>query len=188
MCHSTENIDREVVQPAYEHRRLCHSIENIDREVVQAEYEHRRLCVTVLKTLTGRWCSLSTSTGGCVTGLRTLTGRWCGLKTGSCVTVLQMREVDGARQYLVQFDDGRDDEWVEESNLSEEVVKDWSAGLELAEAISVLDYEQRGTARKFLLRWRDGRPVSGGRGGGGGTLDRGGSNQLGSAPGGTQRF
>lgn len=42
--------------------------------------------------------------------------------------------------------------WVDEKYVSQEVVEDFEAGLEYAQAEAVLDCRQRGTMRKYLVR------------------------------------
>lgn len=64
------------------------------------------------------------------------------------------------RQFLVAFGDGRDDEWVDEDNVSPDIVDDWEAGLEYASVTRVVDIVQVGTERRFKVEWGDGYPTS----------------------------
>lgn len=76
-------------------------------------------------------------------------------------SILESRvEPDGSKTYLVQFNDGRDDEWLPASMISQEVVDDFEAGLECVEAAEVLDVVQVNLDRKFKIRWKDDYPDS----------------------------
>jgi signal recognition particle protein len=63
----------------------------------------------------------------------------------------------GSREFLVTWPDGRDDSWVPQSDLAQDVVDDFDAGLEYAPAASLLRERRRGDAREFLVAWADGR-------------------------------
>eukprot|EP00798_Chlamydomonas_sp_ICE-L_P014313 gene14313-20296_t len=67
---------------------------------------------------------------------------------------------DGNREFLVQFEDGRDDEWVEERNIAPDVLEDFDTGLEYAKAEAVVDIVQVRTERRFKVKWSDGYPTS----------------------------
>lgn len=64
------------------------------------------------------------------------------------------------REFLVQYADGRADEWVPDNFIAPDVLEDWEKKLEYAEAETLLDMRQNGTERSFLVKWADGRPVS----------------------------
>ncbi|MEW5297785.1 MAG: hypothetical protein WDW36_000969 [Sanguina aurantia] len=64
------------------------------------------------------------------------------------------------RQFLVAFGDGQPDEWVNECNVASDIISDYEAGLEYAEAESVIDVAQVGTERRFKVRWADDYPPS----------------------------
>lgn len=61
-------------------------------------------------------------------------------------------------EWLIKFSDEEEPVWVDEKYVSQEVVEDFEAGLEYAQAEAVLDCRQRGTMRKYLVRWQDGYP------------------------------
>ncbi|KAL4422282.1 hypothetical protein ABPG75_008479 [Micractinium tetrahymenae] len=61
-------------------------------------------------------------------------------------------------EWLIKFPDEDEPVWVEERYVSREVVEDYEAGLEYAQAEAVLDCRQRGTMRNYLVRWQDGYP------------------------------
>lgn len=67
---------------------------------------------------------------------------------------------EGQQQYLVQYSDGRDDEWLPASCLAADVVEDYELGLEYTTALEVLDVVQIGMDRKFKIRWSDDYPES----------------------------
>lgn len=73
---------------------------------------------------------------------------------------VRTREEDGLREFLVQFPDGADDEWVEEKDMAPSVVEDYDNGLEYAVAREVVDVVQVGTERRFKVNWSDDYPVS----------------------------
>lgn len=73
---------------------------------------------------------------------------------------VRKRGEDGPREFLVQFTDGRDDEWVAEQDMAADVLEDYDAGLEYATAQEVLDVVQVGTERRFKVSWGDSYPAS----------------------------
>jgi hypothetical protein len=83
------------------------------------------------------------------------------MPTWAQILNVRMREEDGLREFLVQFPDGADDEWVEEKDMAPSVVEDYDNGLEYAVAREVVDVVQVGTERRFKVNWSDGYPVSG---------------------------
>lgn len=56
--------------------------------------------------------------------------------------------------------DDTPDEWVHESLIASDLVEDWSAGLERAPVAALLDVQQWGTSREYLVQWADVSPVS----------------------------
>lgn len=63
------------------------------------------------------------------------------------------------KEYLVLFPDDADTpHWVHEKYMSQEVVEDFLSGLEYAEAEAIVDVRNRGDAKTYLVRWRDGYP------------------------------
>jgi signal recognition particle 43 kDa protein len=64
------------------------------------------------------------------------------------------------REFLVQFPDEAEPVWVPEKYMSQEVMEDFDAGLEYAEAQSVVGVRNRGDSRTYLVRWGDGYPDS----------------------------
>lgn len=64
------------------------------------------------------------------------------------------------REFLVQFADGRDDEWISEQDMAPDVIEDFDAGLEYSAARSILDVVQLGTERRFKVSWGDEYPSS----------------------------
>ncbi|KAL4852722.1 Signal recognition particle protein [Chlorella vulgaris] len=61
-------------------------------------------------------------------------------------------------EWLVKFADEDEPVWVDARYVSSEVVDDFEQGLEYADAECVLEMRQRGTMRKYLVRWGDGYP------------------------------
>eukprot|EP00195_Chlamydomonas_chlamydogama_P011127 CAMPEP_0202893062 /NCGR_PEP_ID=MMETSP1392-20130828/2704_1 /ASSEMBLY_ACC=CAM_ASM_000868 /TAXON_ID=225041 /ORGANISM="Chlamydomonas chlamydogama, Strain SAG 11-48b" /LENGTH=406 /DNA_ID=CAMNT_0049577247 /DNA_START=235 /DNA_END=1455 /DNA_ORIENTATION=- len=72
----------------------------------------------------------------------------------------ERKTAEGQRELLVAFEDGRDDAWVSESDVSADVLEDYTVGLEYARAESIVDVVQVGTARRFKIKWADDYPVS----------------------------
>lgn len=64
------------------------------------------------------------------------------------------------RQFLVAFADGRDDEWVDEANMSAEVIEDWEGGIEYGRAEEVLDVVQVGAGWMVLVLDRSQLPIT----------------------------
>lgn len=56
--------------------------------------------------------------------------------------------------------DDTPDEWVHESLIAPDLAEDWARGLERAPVAALLDVQQWGTAREYLVQWADGSPVS----------------------------
>lgn len=67
---------------------------------------------------------------------------------------------DDAKEYLIQFADEQEPVWVAAKYVSEEVIEDFQAGLEYAEADEILDVRNRGDSRTYLIKWRDDYPSS----------------------------
>lgn len=69
------------------------------------------------------------------------------------------------------------DEWLPEASVAQDLLDDWAAGLERAPVAALLDVQQWGTSREYLVQWADGSPVSGQqlRNGGGGAASMRGS-------------
>jgi hypothetical protein len=61
--------------------------------------------------------------------------------------------------------DDAPDEWVAEAMLAPDLLEDWAAGLERAPVTALLDVQQWGTSREYLVQWADGSKVCGDRGG-----------------------
>lgn len=61
-------------------------------------------------------------------------------------------------EWLVKFGDDEEPIWVDAKYVSQEVVDDFESGLEYAQAAEVVDCRQRGTMRKYLVRWQDDYP------------------------------
>lgn len=74
------------------------------------------------------------------------------------VAVLDARVGDSGREFLVKFPDAQEDSWVNSKYVAEDVVEDYDAGLEYAEADCVVDMESRGDSRNYLIRWQDDYP------------------------------
>jgi signal recognition particle protein len=64
------------------------------------------------------------------------------------------------REFLIKFPDEEEPVWMPEKYVSEEVIQDYEAGLEYAEAESIVDVRNRGDSRTYLVRWGDGYPDS----------------------------
>lgn len=56
--------------------------------------------------------------------------------------------------------DDTPDEWVRGSLIASDLLEDWSKGLERAPVAALLDVQQWGTSREYLVQWADGSPVS----------------------------
>lgn len=56
--------------------------------------------------------------------------------------------------------DDTPDEWLPDSMVAADLVEDWTAGLERAPVTALLDVQQWGTSREYLVQWSDGRPDS----------------------------
>lgn len=66
----------------------------------------------------------------------------------------------GMREFLVTWPDGRDDSWVPETDVAQDVVADFDAGLEYAPAARLVRERRRGDGREFLVEWADGAEAS----------------------------
>jgi hypothetical protein len=53
------------------------------------------------------------------------------------------------------------DEWLPEALVAPDLIEDWSAGLERAPVKALLDVQQWGTSREYLMQWADGAQVRG---------------------------
>jgi len=71
------------------------------------------------------------------------------------VAVLDMRDINGEREYLIQWPDDCDDSWVPEKDIAEDVREDFEKGLEYAEVDEILDRKIRKSERLYLVRWKD---------------------------------
>lgn len=76
------------------------------------------------------------------------------------VAVVDARLSDGGREFLVKFPDAEEDSWVNSKYVAEDLVEDFDAGLEYAEAECILDVHNKGDSRKYLIRWQDDYPDS----------------------------
>lgn len=76
------------------------------------------------------------------------------------VAVTDARLSDGGREFLVKFPDAEEDSWVNSKYVAEDLVADFDAGLEYAEAECLLDVQHRGDSRQYLVRWQDDYPDS----------------------------
>jgi len=61
---------------------------------------------------------------------------------------------------LLLMQDDTPDEWLPDSMVAPDLVEDWTAGLERAPVTALLDVQQWGTSREYLVQWADGRPDS----------------------------
>lgn len=59
------------------------------------------------------------------------------------------------REFLVQWPDGKEDSWVPQGDLAQDVVDDFDAGLDYAAAAALLRERVRGDGREFLVSWED---------------------------------
>lgn len=55
--------------------------------------------------------------------------------------------------------DDAPDEWVPEALLAPDLVEDWGSGLERVAVAALLDVQQWGTSREYLVQWADGSKV-----------------------------
>jgi hypothetical protein len=55
--------------------------------------------------------------------------------------------------------DDAPDEWVGEALLAPDLVEDWHSGLERVAVAALLDVQQWGTSREYLVQWADGSKV-----------------------------
>ncbi|KAL3161794.1 Signal recognition particle 43 kDa protein, chloroplastic [Trebouxia sp. C0009 RCD-2024] len=76
------------------------------------------------------------------------------------VAVLDARVSDAGREFLVKFPDAEEDAWVNSKYVAEDLVEDFDAGLEYAEADCILDVQQKGDSLQYLIRWQDDYPDS----------------------------
>lgn len=60
----------------------------------------------------------------------------------------------------VYAQDDTPDEWLPDSLVAPDLVEDWTSGLERAPVTALLDVQQWGTSREYLVQWADGRPDS----------------------------
>ncbi len=51
------------------------------------------------------------------------------------------------------------DEWVHEAFIAPDLLEDWRSTLERAPVQALLDVQQWGTSREYLVQWADGKPV-----------------------------
>jgi hypothetical protein len=56
--------------------------------------------------------------------------------------------------------DDTPDEWLLDSLVAPDLIEDWTSGLERAPVTALLDVQQWGTSREYLVQWGDGRPDS----------------------------
>lgn len=71
------------------------------------------------------------------------------------VSILDVRNVGGEKEYLVEWPDDVDDSWVKESDLAEDVKEDYENGFEYAEIDEILKRKSRGDERWYLVQWKD---------------------------------
>jgi hypothetical protein len=67
------------------------------------------------------------------------------------------------RTSLSMFQDGGVDAWLPARDVAPDVVADWEASLERGAVSRLLDMQQFGTERQFLVQWADGAQVGGRR-------------------------
>jgi hypothetical protein len=60
----------------------------------------------------------------------------------------------------VYVQDDTPDEWLPDSLVAPDLIEDWTVGLERAPVTALLDVQQWGTSREYLVQWADGRPDS----------------------------
>jgi hypothetical protein len=61
---------------------------------------------------------------------------------------------------MLHVQDDTPDEWLPDSLVAPDLIEDWTSGLERAPVIALLDVQQWGTSREYLVQWGDGRPDS----------------------------
>ncbi|KAK9833510.1 hypothetical protein WJX84_006217 [Apatococcus fuscideae] len=71
--------------------------------------------------------------------------------------ILEVRKGDGPKQreFLVKFSDGHEDCWVREKDMARDLIDDFDAGRELAEADAIIEQRLRGDTIDYLIRWQD---------------------------------
>jgi hypothetical protein len=88
---------------------------------------------------------------------------WCVLSTTptmlSCPSCLR----PACLPACLRPQDGGVDAWLPARDVAPDIVADWEASLERGEVSRLLDMQQFGTERQFLVQWADGAQVSGSR-------------------------
>ena len=69
------------------------------------------------------------------------------------------KDLEG-KEYLIKFADEEEPVWLAEKYVSPEVIEDFEAGMEYAEAVGIVGVRNRGDTRTYLVRWSDGYPDS----------------------------
>ena len=59
------------------------------------------------------------------------------------------------REFLIQWPDGKEDSWVPQGDLAQDVVDDFDAGLDYAAAKALLRERVKGDGREFLVSWEE---------------------------------
>ncbi len=69
-------------------------------------------------------------------------------------TILDARKGDGPkkREFLVKFSDGHEDCWVLEKDMAQDLIDDYDASRELAEAEDIIEQRLRGDTIDYLIR------------------------------------
>lgn len=69
--------------------------------------------------------------------------------------ILEARKGDGpkTREFLVKFTDGHEDCWLSERDLAQDLIDDFDAGRELAEAEAITEQRLRGDTIDYLIRY-----------------------------------
>eukprot|EP00891_Asterochloris_glomerata_P003586 jgi/Astpho2/3586/fgenesh1_pg.00058_%23_2_t len=62
------------------------------------------------------------------------------------------------REFLVKWPDQEEPEWVEQSYIAEDVIRDFEDHIEYAEAECITGMRQRGDSRRYQIRWKDDYP------------------------------
>ena len=69
--------------------------------------------------------------------------------------ILDVREINGLKEYLIEWPDDCEDSWVSEKDMAEDVRDDFEKGLEYGEVAEILDRKIRKNERFYLVRWKD---------------------------------
>jgi len=69
--------------------------------------------------------------------------------------ILDTRRVDLRSEYLVEWEDGPEPEWIKAEHVAEDVLEDFQRDLEYAYAEALVDDRVVEGKREFLVQWRD---------------------------------